>query len=104
MFGLLLILRFLSGSVVLISMCRYCVRYWLCCLCCCCCLSNWCSLCVLVVLFVRLVSVSVVVVCFVVAHLCKKGCGWYQAAGSLAGPKKAKVGWLFVCCISLRKL
>ena len=64
---------------------------------CCCCLSNWFPLCVLVVLFVRLVLVSVVVVCFVVAHLCKKGCGWYQAAGSLAGPKKVKVGWLVVC-------
>ena len=55
-------------------------------------------------LFVRLAFVSVVVVCVVVAHLCKKGCGRHQAAGSLAGPKKVKVGWLVVCCSSLRKL
>ena len=46
----------------------------------------------------------VAVVCFVVAHLCKKECGRYQAAGSLAGPKQVKVGWLIVCCIPRRKL
>ena len=71
---------------------------------CCFCRYNCRSLCFLVVLLVRLPFFSVGVVCVLVAHLCKMWCGWHQVLGTLVGPKQVKVGWLVVCCSSLRKL
>ena len=103
------IVRFLGGSFVFVGIWRVRCRVR-CCVCCwCCCVDVVVVLIVVLCLF--LLSslfgwrfVSVVVACFVVANLCKKWCRWCQAAGSQAGPKKAKVGWLIVCWNSLRKL